>query len=216
MKKKFKIVMLPADEISKMILGSESKSLLMVNIKEDVNFNGFNIRHQHLYILSDGIQEGFGIDKFNQLGKVKYPTGQKSGLGELDRTKLTFFFGKRELCATDNLIDHKVRKIIASTDKSITPNSWIPDSFVEAYIKSYNEEKSITEVQLETFMIKDASYELKTRSDGSVIIVPAEENERSESETTILWNIFFNSIETELSVEQEEKLMAAFNPPTKK
>ena len=64
--------------------------------------------------------------------------------------------------------------------------------------------------------VEDASYELKTRSDGSVIIVPAEENERSESETTILWNIFFNSIETELSVEQEEKLMAAFNPPTKK
>lgn len=85
------------------------------------------------------------------------------------------------------------REIIASTDKSLKISSWepyhehpqislptIPDSFVQAYIKSYNEGKPITEVSLEmtasngepvSFKEWNGKFDkVKTREDGSVIV----------------------------------------------
>jgi hypothetical protein len=95
------------------------------------------------------------------------------------------------------------KKVIASTDKSITSNSWIPDSFVEAYVKSYKSGTPITEVSLEMIeehpelnnalaspetvwkedVLKEQENDypkLKTRSDGSVIIHQSKMYSRDE------------------------------------
>jgi len=64
-----------------------------------------------------------------------------------------------------------IYKIISSTDKSIAPNSWIPESFVNAYVKSFNDVKQITEVDLEWDERGIDTYsKIGTRPDGSVII----------------------------------------------
>lgn len=81
-----------------------------------------------------------------------------------------------------------IYKIVASTDKSLketvsydtdgkTPNGYaaiptIPESFVNAYIEAYNENKPITEIDLEMeeFSRQVPSItRIKTRSDGSII-----------------------------------------------
>jgi hypothetical protein len=69
-------------------------------------------------------------------------------------------------------------KIISSTDKSITPNSWIPDSFVIDYVKAYNEGRPITDVGLDMEEVTANVFpsnpsrwnKIKTRADGSVIL----------------------------------------------
>jgi len=70
------------------------------------------------------------------------------------------------------------KKIISSTDKSITPDCWIPESFVNDFIKSFNEGKPITEVDLEMLVAKaqgngtvdTITRLLNSRPDCSVII----------------------------------------------
>ncbi len=75
-------------------------------------------------------------------------------------------------------------KVIASTDKEITPNSFIGQEFVSAYIKAYNEGEPIAEVDLEideriskgcgefacTCGGCEVIIKIKTRPDKSVII----------------------------------------------
>lgn len=66
-------------------------------------------------------------------------------------------------------------RIVSSTDKSITPNSWIPVSFINAYIAAHNNEAPITEVMLSLFMkgVTEQWLIPQTRPDGSVIIQQA-------------------------------------------
>jgi len=73
-------------------------------------------------------------------------------------------------------------KIISSTDKSITPDSWTPESFIITYIKSFNESKPITEVDLEIeiFSTQCPVERIKTSPDGSVIIHQAKMYSREE------------------------------------
>lgn len=94
-------------------------------------------------------------------------------------------------------------KIMATSDRSITPIGWIPESFVKVYIKAYNEGKPITEVDLE--MRTDFSEATKSqmvgfgddpedftfipvpkgREDGSVIIHQSKMYSREEVEDLI-------------------------------
>jgi hypothetical protein len=74
--------------------------------------------------------------------------------------------------------------IIASTDKKLTPNSWIPDSFIPVYVKAYEEGRVITEVLLEFKEPINPYYthrDLKIRADGSVIIHQAKFYSREEA-----------------------------------
>lgn len=82
--------------------------------------------------------------------------------------------------------------IIASTDKEMTPNSWISESFVKAYVKAFGEGINISEVDLE---IDDdpnihgysefGGIHVKTREDKSVIIHPSKTYSRSDVEKKI-------------------------------
>ena len=76
---------------------------------------------------------------------------------------------------------HHCIKIIASSDKTLTPNSWIPESFINKYATSYNAKYYIKEVSLEiesgyTSPIGVIGVDrfpvswIKTREDGSVIV----------------------------------------------
>ncbi len=54
------------------------------------------------------------------------------------------------------------KKVIASTDKEITPDFWIHESFVNAFVLSYNNKKTIKEIKIGS----------KARGNGSVVIHP--------------------------------------------
>jgi sulfur relay (sulfurtransferase) DsrC/TusE family protein len=88
---------------------------------------------------------------------------------------VVFKVGKWE---TNNAI-----KIVASTDRELTPNSWIPESFVKKFIEMYNAGTPITEVNVDVY---DANYigqifrEPKTREDGSIIISNSKTYTREE------------------------------------
>jgi hypothetical protein len=84
------------------------------------------------------------------------------------------------------------RKIVASTDKEITSKSWIPDSFIPVYVKSYNNKTPIKEVRVETETyskgwskdhggnISISAERIKTRPDGSIIIHQAKTYTKDE------------------------------------
>lgn len=83
------------------------------------------------------------------------------------------------------------KKIIASTDKSITPNSWIDISKSMFIIDHYNTTGKMPDVGLEikeeysAALNEDICIEMviKTNSDGSVIIKPIEEKKPTMEET---------------------------------
>jgi hypothetical protein len=73
------------------------------------------------------------------------------------------------------------------TEKRVLPQ--ISESFIQAYIKAYNEGNPITEVNLEMVLVhdlrtgdksKEFSERIKTRKDNTVIIHPAKMYSRSE------------------------------------
>lgn len=96
------------------------------------------------------------------------------------------------------------KKIVATTDKSIgytdhlispVPNfcdyPQLPESFIQAYIKAYNEGKPITEVDLEMeeyinsafeYKGKDDGLYIKTRPDNTVIVHQSKMYSREEVE----------------------------------
>lgn len=148
MKKTFKVVMLPTEKAQGIDQG------FYVN-----DIKRFN--KQHLYIISDeeGKDKDWGYNKsLNIIGQLSL-----------------------------NSYKSEWKKIIASTNKSLYKNDGridgikqdlptifpcLPESFIKAYIKAYNEGKPITEVDLE--MERDVednkTTRIKTRSDGSVIV----------------------------------------------
>ena len=138
--------MLPTFSKSNLYLTDESK-LVMDNMLSDFA----QVDKQHFYIISND-DINFGDWYYNPVLKKV----QKKYSKEQD-------YIKRDNC----------NKIIASSDKSITPNSWIPESFVNAYIKSFNEGKTITEVDLEmtsSELEHEIRWDIAVRKDFSVII----------------------------------------------
>lgn len=117
--------MLPTEKASKLYI---SGSLFAYTIERKDGIG--KCKNQHLYILStDEIKKGNWYLWRRMWG---------SSVWELSRA------GDSHIVSSENHL-----KIISSTDKEITPNSWIPESFVQIYIKTYNKGKPITEVSLE-------------------------------------------------------------------
>src|ERR1700679_357711 len=130
MKQVKKVVILPTENLSN-IWKDDRSSILFYNGRQSRTMGHHH--NQHLYILSD---DGSKIGEWTIFTSTHNDTIEEYN----SPIKVEYDY------ASNGLYNFKV---IASTDKSITPNSWIPDSFVETYVKAYNEGKPITEVSLE-------------------------------------------------------------------
>lgn len=139
-KKEYSLVMLPTEKASKIgfltKIGKERKDLRYYNIESP---NILDSENQHLYIISnDEIKKNDWYIDFS-IGSIKLPLQASEDF--------------------KNNIQHNCFKIVATTDESLSeiPKGdtfnrlcpEIPESFITAYIKSYNGGKPITEVQLE-------------------------------------------------------------------
>lgn len=169
MKRTFKVVMLPTEKASALYLKSG-----LLFYPELGKRKGTVAVNQHLYIISDDrIKEGDW--------QLVYEDGQYS------IRQYTVKGGKKwgsEAFNSKGLIS-LCKKIIASTDKSITPKFWVPYSFVNAYVKANNAGKPITEINLEmedAIMYDDGLFMPKHRIDGSVVVHQSRTYSRSEVE----------------------------------
>jgi len=176
MKKTFKVVILSTNKIEDsqlMLQGSNKK--LSISHPNCHNVNSNNIwQGQHLYILSDDeIKEGDWV----------YDNYRKALLLAPNKNNVDFF----------NMTSNRYKKIVTTTDKSLYYESTkdigiklkglqqlaqLPESFIKAYIKAYNEGNPITEVDLEleaNTLLEDGDdlsqmWKIKTRQDNTVII----------------------------------------------
>jgi len=175
MKKTVKVVMLPTEK------APDKDDIILIDFKDNTNpllayasehakdisiETQGNINHQHLYLISDDeIKEGdWVIENSNIIVKV-VSLFEDNCLVKNN----TAYNTNLKLC----------KKIVATTDNSINVNypiAEIPESFIQAYIESYNNGKPITEVDLE---YKLDNYNLKgnkriitpkTRPDNTVIV----------------------------------------------
>jgi len=179
------------------MLPTEKASLICLNTNEqlylskEMNMADDNNEYQHLYIISDE--------------KCKDGEWCTDGIRIAQVNCLT----------VDDPNAHLYSKIVATTDKLILTNMkdsnavrdidfdievpQIPESFIQAYIKAYNEDKPITEVDLEIETavivisknplqaegIKTRIFEIKTRPDNTVIIHQSKLYTRDEVEYLI-------------------------------
>lgn len=168
MKKTFKIIMLPTEQKSNFACGLQPNGV----IKECTTLNALGIgKPQHIYIISDEkIKEGDWY--YDILGNTIYKCQSK---GE-------------EICIFKNYT--KCKKIVATTDISLSPNKLYPmvqnnntilpqlsESLITDYIKSYNEGHPITEVDLEVIDLNTIGMgydcnicKIKIKGDNTVII----------------------------------------------
>lgn len=180
MKKTFKVVMLPTEKATGLCKDKRATNYPNLlnhhkpNFYNELGTNDKWTENYHLYIISDDeIKEGDWYINTAQLpNKV------------LQHSKEGVEFAKRH-----NMI---LSKIVATTDKSLFKDKeniggykqtipQIPESFIQAYIKAYNEGKPITEVDLE--MEEYGFYgtgmnhplqKIKTRPDNTVILSRSE------------------------------------------
>ena len=161
--KTFKVAMLPTEKADDKVYSSpiymEKEKLYGCY---DINYNIRLSIPQHLHIISnDEIKEG---DKWINL--------QTNNVHDCK--------DKNHAFVINQWLENN-KKVISSTDKSITPNSWIPESFINAYVKAFNEGKPITEVNLEMDDLLLNEFKIsKTRPDGSVVIHQSKMYSRSE------------------------------------
>lgn len=178
MKKTFKVVMLPTKKASRLFINDNE-----LCYRHSMSFKEGD-KPQHLYIISD------------KEGKDKY-WGYNESLNIIGQLSL-------------NSYKSEWKKIVASTNKSLYKNDGridgikqdlptifpcLPESFIKAYIKAYNEGKPITEVDLEMeykaldmkgFDGKPHFKEvIKTRPDGSVIVHQSKTFSRTEVVTLL-------------------------------
>jgi len=177
-----KIIMLPTNNRKAKMFTEWKQSKLIFNSESNISYN--DCQYYELYILSnDEIKEGDWMYKDN-----------KNYIIEIKQNTSGFIYKKGDFSWTGNM-----GKIIASTDNSLELPS-IPESFIKAYIKAYNEDNPITEVQLEweetdkidCLKSKGLScncigiceapdiYKLKTREDNTVIIRQFKDYSRNE------------------------------------
>ena len=183
MKKTHSVVMLPTEKASNLFLNTNTISYLQ-QIWEKSKANGTN---QHLYIISDE-QPKDGEWYMNKFGRLSVKViGDKSNEGD-----------KKIVATTDKLASGKCMKercLLHPCDgKCCVPQ--IPESFIQAYIKAYNEGKPITEVDLEIEVKFIGYYEgttmenwdrvIKTRPDNTVIIHQSKMYSRDEVEKLLI------------------------------
>lgn len=170
MKKTHKVVMLPTEKASNIIFEDDDVKRLHIAPKERQHEKW---NYQHLYIISeDEIKEG-------------------------DWYLVGTFISQ---CGKENLSHIKTgfNKIVATTDKYLGVKSFegtiysgkifpqLTESFIQAYIKAYNEGKPITEVDLEIedrqAIVGGTDSDIKTRPDNTVIIHQSKLYTRDEVE----------------------------------
>jgi len=181
MKKTVKVVMLSTEKADIIHLNLHLNKLSIFNKPYP---NGDNTKSQHLYLTSDEeIKEGdWVIENSNIIVKV-VSLFEDNCLVKNN----TAYNTNLKLC----------KKIVATTDNSINVNypiAEIPESFIQAYIKAYNEGNTITEVTVEYEQIKKReitsigtmsisnTFITKTRSDNTVIVHQAKMYTRDEVE----------------------------------
>lgn len=186
MKKRHKVVMLPTEKASNLWL-QPNNLLRLANSLKEVGI----AKPQHLYVLSDDeIKEKDwwfdGVNVRNDFTKwTKYQKG----------------FDKKIIATTDKLITNcqcnsNPHKLTCDFNyREYLPQ--LPELFIEAYIKAYNEGKPITEVNLEyKYTINNKplthgnshitpSITIKTRLDNTVIVHQSKMYSRDEVETLI-------------------------------
>jgi len=175
MKKTFKVVMLPTNKKAK--VGQLNLASYNTNPLELIHYviTGEGLQPQHLYIISDDeIKEGdWYMNKFGRLS-IKV-IGDKSNEGD-----------KKIVATTDNSITIKNDITNPNFDEyPYSPLPQLPESFIQAFVKAYNEGKPITEVDLEIEelstmeeMLQNEKYvpnntftsKIKTRPDNTVIV----------------------------------------------
>lgn len=181
MKKTFKVVMLPTEKAINdysLVLLPKNKLQIMspTDMIDYLDSQSDATKRQELYILSDEeIKEG---DWCINIKKDK-----------------TFQYNQKIYAIIWAYEKQECEKIEATTDKSIYYKDDIaqdtkdlpqlPESFIQAYIKSYNEGKPITEVDLEmeelpSFGTIPDSYIIKTRPDNTVIVRQSKMYSRGE------------------------------------
>lgn len=168
MKKQFKVVMLPTKNKSMLHLAeptNSDKKVLIQSVEETGESDLYKSKPQRLIIISDDkIKEDDWFYSKSHNGVFK--------------------------CVNEDDLEHydgELSKVIASSDKKLTPKYWIPESFINAYGKSYNINEPIKEVSLDVTEDFDLEYYtpaggiecakkinervlIKTREDRSVII----------------------------------------------
>lgn len=180
----YKVVMLPTEKASNIFLRPNYHLFhsigLFAQTGQSINSE---VIGQHLYITSDEeIKEGDFIYENNLNKKIK--------IYEVYKRNSNLVFFRFENVPIKLEKSNNAKKVNASTDKAITPSSWIPDSFVKVYIESYNNKKPITEVSLEIEECQrleetNSFYLPKTRPEGSVIIHQSKMYSREEVKTLI-------------------------------
>jgi hypothetical protein len=191
--KTFKVVMLPTEKASKLYLDSSVKLQYHFDIertKPDIS--------QHLYITStDEIKEGdWFVNELNQIwqhnGKVQPSVKSKKIVATTDKSLVN-----SACCISKDGGLTIMNKGCAERNRCLLPQ--LPEAFIQAYIKAYNEGKTITEVALETEITHEGNgtYSMrpedlvnltpvkvvKTRSDNTVIIHQAKLYSREEVES---------------------------------
>lgn len=191
-KQTFKVIMLPSNkkaEKGNIVLNTPNNNLYIMDSRK--NWGNYDTIHvkgssfhewdkavlpQHLCIISDEeINDGDWV-LFNNRIIVKYTSGpivdSKKIVATTDKSLITKIYSHES---------QDLMKISVYKDKLLPQ---IPESFIEAYIKAYNEGKPITEVNLEmeteTWGIEGIFTKIKTRPDNTVIIHPSKLYTRDE------------------------------------
>jgi len=188
MKKTVRVVMLPTTKSNKdgdIVLNDakilEPNQVRLAQLNVLTVYSDQPCTNQHLYLISD--------DEIKE-GDWYIATDIKS---VIQCNKVTTYIHGGSTQSPKDL----AKKIIATTDNSINVNypiAEIPESFIQAYIKAYNERSPITEVAVEviigqgqengeTTSIKEW---IKTRSDNTVIIHQAKMYTRDEVVSKLL------------------------------
>jgi hypothetical protein len=154
-KKTYKIIMSPTYKRGAIWKFDASEALIPVQgiMKSDLPFKKYD-----LYIISDDeIKDGYLFD--DKKGACKFISNS-----DIENT-IYVDYGR----GAEKFILSNCKKIIASSDKEITPQTWIGNSFINDYVNASNEKNPINEIELE--------YEPKTQK-----LATGEEVMGSESE----------------------------------
>lgn len=147
--KTYKVVMLPTEKASKIAIDGYNYTKIYCR-KDDISTSLSSGKNQHLYITSDEDIKGGDYLIFALMSPNPTVGIVPNGMSDYTIFK---------------------NKIVATTDKSLGL-PLIHDSFLPPFVKSYNEGKTITEIDLEIehFEECEVKEKIKVRSDNTVII----------------------------------------------
>lgn len=162
--KRVKVVMLPTNEKSKLVLSFKEKSFNQLTesklaLIKEANYQLSNIQSQHLYIISDDeIKEGDwifanqGVHKVTDIKDDKYPYGTLNHKGDKIYHHNSW---KKIIATTDTSLNDGIQKgkIYNPSFKGTKYEPIIipqpSQQFIKKYIESYNKGNIITDVLVE-------------------------------------------------------------------